>query len=99
MKIKFVPQNIEVEIRVNESVLHVAQNNGVHIQSVCKGVPSCAECRIRVVGGDHNVLPPSPKEQSLIGSSYFIDGRRLSCQLKCFGEANLRPQQSHLCHL
>jgi ferredoxin len=86
MKVKFVPQNVEFEIQPGESVMHVAQDHDLYIKSVCKGVPSCAECRVRVVEGDHNVLPPGSDELSLIGTGYFIDRRRLSCQLKCFGD-------------
>lgn len=86
MKVKFMPYDQEFEIKPNESVLHLAQAKGIHIQSVCKGIPSCAECRVRVVEGEYNVIHPSKTELSLIGTSYFIDGRRLSCQLKCFGD-------------
>ncbi|MBX9765919.1 MAG: (2Fe-2S)-binding protein [Bdellovibrionales bacterium] len=86
MKVKFVPNNVECEIKPNESVLHVAHNNGIHIKSVCKGVPSCTECRIRVIDGEYNILQPSSKEISLIGNTFHLDGRRLSCQLKCFGD-------------
>lgn len=86
MKVKFVPNNVECEIKPNESVLHVAHNNGIHIKSVCKGVPSCTECRIRVIDGEYNILQPSAKEVSLIGNTFHLDGRRLSCQLKCFGD-------------
>lgn len=89
MKVKFVPQNVEFEIKFNESVLHVAHNNGLHIKSVCKGVPSCAECRVQIVEGEYNVLPPSNTELSLIGSAHFIDRSRLSCQLKCFGDVTI----------
>ncbi|MES2855919.1 MAG: 2Fe-2S iron-sulfur cluster-binding protein [Bdellovibrionota bacterium] len=86
MKVKFVPQNIECEIKPGQSVMHVAQDNGIYIKSVCKGVPSCAECRVRIIDGEHNVLPPGSEELSLIGTGHFIDRRRLSCQLKCFGD-------------
>lgn len=86
MKVKFVPQNVEYEIKPGQSVMHLAQDHGIYIKSVCKGVPSCAECRVRVVEGDHNVLPPGSEELSLIGTGHFIDQRRLSCQLKCFGD-------------
>lgn len=86
MKVKFVPQNIECEIKLGESVMHVAHENGIYIKSVCKGVPSCAECRVRIVDGEYNVLPPGSEELSLIGTGYFIDRRRLACQLKCFGD-------------
>ncbi len=86
MKVRFLPKDIEVEIKPNQSVLEVAQENDIFIKSVCNGVPNCAECRISVVEGDHNVLPPSGKELQLIGTAHFLDQRRLSCQLKCFGD-------------
>lgn len=89
MKVKFVPQNIELEIRPGQSVLDLAQQNDIHIQSVCKGIPSCAECRVYVKEGEHNVMPPQSKELELIGTAYFVDQRRLSCQLRCFGDVTV----------
>lgn len=89
MKVRFVPQNVEFEIKPGESVMHVAQDNGLYIKSVCKGVPSCAECRVRVVEGEHNILPPGSEELALIGTGHFVDRRRLSCQLKCFGDITI----------
>jgi len=86
MKVKFLPQDVEYEVKPGQSVLNVAHDNGVHIQSVCKGIPSCAECRVRVVEGVNNILPPMPEELALIGTAYFVDQRRLSCQMRCFGD-------------
>lgn len=86
MKVKFLPMDIELEIKPNQSVMNLAHENDVHISSVCNGMPSCAECRVRLVDGEHNVIPPGAKELSLIGTGHFIDQRRLSCQLICFGD-------------
>jgi ferredoxin, 2Fe-2S len=89
MKLKFIPQNVEVEVTSDKSVLQIAQENNLHIKSVCKGVPSCAECRVYVAEGEHNLAPPSSTEMSLIGTGYFIDRRRLSCQMHCFGDVTV----------
>ena len=89
MKVKFLPQEKEVEIKPGQSVLNVAQDNDIHIQSVCKGIPSCAECRVQVVDGEENVLPPMENELDLIGTAYFVDRRRLSCQMRCFGNVTV----------
>lgn len=89
MKVKFVPQNVELEIKPNQSVMNLAHENNLPIKSVCNGMPSCAECRVRVIEGEENVLPPSGKELALIGTGYFIDQRRLSCQLLCFGDVTI----------
>lgn len=86
MKVKFLPQDIEFEIKPNQSVLNLAQEHDIHIQSVCKGLPSCAECRVSVIEGHENLLPPMENELDLIGTAYFVDNRRLSCQMRCFGD-------------
>lgn len=89
MKVKFVPQNVEYEIRLGQTVLDLAHEKGIAIHSTCNGMPSCAECRIKVVEGDYNLLPPSKKELSLIGTGYYIDQRRLACQMLCFGDVTI----------
>ncbi len=86
MKIKFLPQNIEIEAQSDKSLLQLATENHVEIRSICKGVPSCAECRVKIIQGEGNVLPPNKAELGLIGTSHYIDGRRLSCQVRCFGD-------------
>lgn len=89
MKIKFLPQNIEVEGSPDKSLLQIASENRLEIRSICKGVLSCAECRVRITKGESNVLPPNKAELNLIGTNYFIDGRRLSCQVHCYGDVTV----------
>lgn len=86
MKVKFVPQNIELEVGPDKTLLQYATENGIEIKSICKGVPSCAECRIRVIDGESNVLPPNKAELELIGTNWRIDSRRLACQIRCYGD-------------
>src|SRR4051812_1572406 len=86
MKIKFLPTNKEIEGNSNKTLLNLCQDNGIHINSICKGVPKCAECRVKIVAGDGNILPPTQTEMALLGNNYFIDGRRLSCQVRAFGD-------------
>lgn len=85
MKIKFMPQNIEIDVNPNKSLLQMAQENQIKIKSICNGKPSCAECRVKITEGAGNVPSPGKEELNLIGTSYFIDNRRLSCQVRCFG--------------
>lgn len=89
MKVKFMPQDIEVEIKPGQTIMEVAHANGIVIHSTCNGLPSCAECRVRVIDGDWNTNPPSRKELGLIGTGYYIDQRRLSCQTLCFGDVTV----------
>lgn len=89
MKVKFYPSGEEFDIQPNQTVLELAQEKGVYIKTVCNGNASCAECRVNIKEGEQNVLAPSAKELSMIGTGYFVDQRRLSCQLRCFGDVTI----------
>lgn len=89
MKIKLHPTGLELEGDPNKSVLQICYDNKFELKSLCKGVPSCAECRVKVLAGESNIIPPNKAELSLIGTSYYIDGRRLACQMRCFGDVSL----------
>lgn len=89
MKIKVMPSGQEIENDPNKSLLRICQDNNVHINSVCKGVPKCAECRIKITSGDQNVLPPTPTEKAILGNNYYLDGRRLACQVRVFGDITI----------
>lgn len=89
MKIKFVPVNIEVDVDPSKTLLQLATENGVKIKSVCGGVATCSECRVRVIDGDNSIPEPNKNELNMIGSSYYLDGRRLSCQVRCFGSVTV----------
>ena len=89
MKVKFLPQDISIQADPNKSVMELAKENQLMISSSCNGMCSCAECRVYVVEGEAHVLPPSQRETELIGGAYFVDNRRLSCQLFCFGDVTV----------
>lgn len=93
MKVKFVPQNVEYEIKQGQTVMDLAHEKGLPVRSTCNGLPSCAECRVKVVDGEWNLNPPSRKELNLIGTGYYIDQRRLSCQMLCFGDVTVDLQE------
>lgn len=89
MKIKFLPQNIEVDVDPSKSLMKIATENGLKIKSLCGGVATCAECRVKIVEGENSIPEPSKLELNMIGTSYYIDGRRLSCQVHCFGSVTV----------
>ncbi|MFK8138495.1 MAG: 2Fe-2S iron-sulfur cluster-binding protein [Bdellovibrionales bacterium] len=89
MKIKFIPMDKEIEADSTKSVLELAKDHGIQIKSVCGGTPACAECRVQITEGEHNLLPPSEREVSLIGSAHFVDRSRLACQMVCFGDVTI----------
>ena len=85
MKLKFIPDNIEIEVDSEKSVLEISRDLGLNIQSSCNGMCSCGDCRVFVKEGETNLLFPTEKELKLIGQGHYVDQRRLACQLYCFG--------------
>ena len=86
MKLKFIPQNIELDVEPDKTVLEISRELGLRIQSSCNGMCNCGDCRVFVKEGETNLLLPSAKELKLIGQGHYIDQRRLACQLYCFGD-------------
>jgi len=84
-----MPQNIEVDVDPSKSLLKIATENGIKIKSICGGVATCAECRVKIIEGENSIPEPSKLELNMIGTSYYIDGRRLSCQVHCFGSVTV----------
>lgn len=93
MKIKFFPQNVEVDINPNKSVLEIAREQGLVIQSSCNGMCACGDCRVFLKEGEGHVFPPTAKEIGLIGRGHYLDQRRLSCQLYCFGNVSINLEE------
>ena len=89
MKIKFMPQNVEVDVDPSKSLLKIATEAGLKIKSICGGIASCGECRVKIIEGDNSIPEPGKPELNMIGSSYYLDGRRLSCQVRCFGSVTV----------
>ena len=89
MKVKFLPQDVSYKIESGQSIMDLARKNKLPVSSSCNGMCSCAECRVYIVEGEAHLLPPSAKEEELIGGGHFIDNRRLSCQLFCFGDVTV----------
>ncbi len=86
MKIRFEPHNVEVDLDPAKTLLQIAQENKIPVKSLCKGTLTCGECRIKILEGENNILPPSKAEMTLLGTNYFIDHRRFACQVRCFGK-------------
>ena len=86
MKLKFIPNNIEVDVDPDKNVLEISRNLGLRIQSSCNGMCHCGDCRVFIKKGEANLFLPTAKELKLIGQGHYVDQRRLACQLYCFGD-------------
>lgn len=51
LKVKFVPQNKEIEVSEGESLLEVARKAEVFIDAPCNGSGTCGKCKVKVANG------------------------------------------------
>lgn len=51
LKVKFVPQNIELEVAEGENLLEAARKAEIFIDAPCNGNSVCGKCKVKIVDG------------------------------------------------
>jgi len=93
-KIVFVPQGKEADADGHMSLLQLAQQVGLPLQSTCGGKKKCGKCKVVVEGGDASLPPPSDRERDLLGD-LLERGYRLACDTVLATDAKIRiPEES-----
>lgn len=77
------------EFRDGKRLVLAIEDMGVHIGHRCGGQARCTTCRVEVISGEPDKWTVAEyeklKEKGLLGQY------RLSCQLKCFNDMEVRP--------
>ena len=76
--IDFEPLGRRTQARSGQTLLEAAQSAGVGLASVCGGVGTCEECRVRLASG--RLTPPTLVEQAVLTRAELASGLRLACQ-------------------
>ena len=84
-KVTFHPLNKSREIRVGATILAAANQCGVPVGQSCSGEGICGWCRVTIVSGAENLVPPSENEQRLIEEKKFDPDERAACLAKITG--------------
>lgn len=88
-KITFLPSNIEAECASNENIFTVSARVGIDIDNICSGFGSCGLCDIKIIDGEECLNQLTKAEVNHLGNVYFINKKRLSCQVKFVKEGNV----------
>ncbi|MFX1497525.1 MAG: ASKHA domain-containing protein [Promethearchaeota archaeon] len=56
------------------------------MSALCAGNGTCGKCKIKILDPDANVSEPSEKEKKILGIQNIVEGFRLACQAKIFGD-------------
>ena len=77
-QIDFEPLGRRGRARPGQTILDVAQLTGIGLVSVCGGVGTCEECRVRLISG--RLSPPTLVEEAALSKADLSAGIRLACQ-------------------
>jgi ferredoxin len=77
----------ECHAEAGQTLLQVAQDNGIELEGACEGTLACATCHVVVDPAWYGKLPPPSGDE--IAMLVLAEGRartsRLSCQIKLTG--------------
>ncbi|HTX99756.1 MAG TPA: 2Fe-2S iron-sulfur cluster-binding protein [Bacteroidota bacterium] len=84
-RVTFHPLNRARDIRVGATILAAANQCGVPVGQSCSGEGICGWCRVTVVSGAENLMPPTDVEAHLIDEKKFAPDERAACLAKVNG--------------
>ena len=102
ISIAFQPSGRRGTASPDKTILEIARDVGVEIESVCGGKGVCGKCRVRIesVGPAETpealpVSPPTEAELRLLGQQLLKSGMRLACQTFVRGDVQVYvPEES-----
>ncbi len=88
-RVRFVPLGKEREIKAGATILSAANKSEVPIGQSCSGDGMCGWCRVSVVDGIDELLPPGDLEQRLMKEKEFLPNERAACLAKVKGDVTV----------
>jgi len=89
-KIRYLPDDKEIEIAAGETILQGAVRAGIALAHICGGNGRCSTCRVIVLEGLEHFAPRNSKEQAIAEQLHFDAPVRLACQTTVTGRVTLR---------
>ena len=99
--VHFQPVGSKVAPRKGRTILELATEAGLSIESICGAEGKCGKCKIILSSGLANVTPLSEGEKTALSSSELASGFRLACQASVCREGAMVievPQESQRGH-
>ncbi len=99
--IHFQPLGRKIEARKGRTLLGLATQAGLTIESICGSEGKCGKCRVVVRAGAGNLSPPNSSEEKALDKRERGSGARLACQALVVREGPIVvevPQESQRGH-
>ena len=85
-KVTFHPLNTSKDIKEGATILAAANQSGVPVGQSCSGEGICGWCRVTIVSGAENLMPPSELERRLMVEKGFGRDERAACLARVRGK-------------
>ncbi|MFO7178488.1 MAG: 2Fe-2S iron-sulfur cluster-binding protein [Pseudomonadota bacterium] len=94
-KVRFLDQNLEVEVPVGTSILEAAQAIQAPEGSACGGVCACSTCHVYVERGAELLSEAEENEEDILDKAFDVRmSSRLGCQAKIQREGTVEVRIS-----
>ena len=80
--VHFQPLGRKTEARKGKTLLELAREAGVSIESICGSAGKCGKCKVIVRTGASALSSPTDSETKLLSSDVLRNGVRLACQAR-----------------
>lgn len=82
-KVRFIDQNLEVEVQIGTSLLDAARQVDAPEGSACGGVCACSTCHVYVEEGAGLLSDAEEEEEDILDKAFDVQmTSRLGCQAK-----------------
>ena len=86
----------EMEVPEGTSLLEAARDCDAPVQTLCNGVGTCIQCRVKVVDGFEALSPPEALEKDRLGNIFHITRERMGCQARVCGDVTIEVLEVRL---
>ncbi|MGA1862002.1 2Fe-2S iron-sulfur cluster-binding protein [Deferribacter thermophilus] len=81
VKINVKNKNVVIEAKSGSNLYEVLVQNGIPIESLCKGSGQCGKCKVKIVSADgKEINKPTKKDRLILAKINLDNGYRLACQ-------------------
>lgn len=80
--VQFQPMGRKIRAKKGSTLLELAREGGVPLESICNSAGKCGKCRVVVRSGGSALSEPSTSEQRLLTPQEIGSGKRLACQAR-----------------
>lgn len=99
--VHFQPLGRKTSPEQGRTLLELARDSGVAIESICGSAGKCGKCKVVIRSGAANLTPPNRSEVESLGDKSVHAGTRLACQAKIVSEGDIVvevPEESRRGH-